>query len=202
MPSWEVVGSVSQPVQLYEILPDLLIEQNVDKVAEVIGTYSDIPELLVLNIMEMLFSAPDEKFGAKNSKFELISRAFSLPVNDSLMVQHLRKVEFILIKKFLSTLFDIIQYANEDSDSFEKVISWIGMILNAHYTNFILSKDDETREQLMAAFEIVNQMEESLHLIGSTLPLIKMIAQKQLVRPAMSQKIYNIEIVELWSECV
>jgi hypothetical protein len=28
LPAWEVVGSVSQPIQLYEILPDLLIQQE------------------------------------------------------------------------------------------------------------------------------------------------------------------------------
>ena len=197
LPLWEVVGSVSQPVQLYKILPDLLVEQNTDRVAEVIETFTDIPELLVLNIIEMLFAAPDEKFSAKNSKFELLSRAFLLPVNDSLMIQHLRSIDFFAAKNFLSQLFEIIQSANEDSDSFAKVISWIGIILNAHYTNFVLSKDDDTHHQLLAAFEIVNQLEESLHLICTTLPLIKMIAKNQSVRPAMSQKIYNIEIVDL-----
>ena len=113
------------------------------------------------------------------------------------MIQHLRSVDFFAAKNFLSTLFEIIQSANKDSDSFEKVISWIGIILNAHYTNFVLSKDDDTHHQLLAAFEIVNQLEESLHLICTTLPLIKMIAKNQSVRPAMSQKIYHIEIVDL-----
>ena len=46
-------------------------------------------------------------------------------------------------------------------------------------------------------FSLRQQMEASLHVIGNTLPLIKMIAQKQLIRPAVSQKVYNIEIIDL-----
>ncbi len=68
LPAWEFVGALSQPIQLYQILPDLLVEQNVDKVAEIVETYSDIPELLVLNIIEMYLIAPNEKFGANKSK--------------------------------------------------------------------------------------------------------------------------------------
>ena len=71
------------------------------------------------------------------------------------------------------------------------------MVLNAHYCNFVLSRDDETREQLTAALNIVTEIESSLHLIGTTLPLIKMITHKQLIRPAVSQKVYNIEILDL-----
>ena len=69
--------------------------------------------------------------------------------------------------------------------------------MNSHYTNFILAKDDETREQLATALILINQLEASLQLNGSTLPLIKMITHKQLIRPAVSQKVYNIEILDL-----
>lgn len=197
IPTWEVVGSVSQPVQLYEILPDLLSRQNVEKVSEIMSTYSDIPELLVLNIIEMLFAAPDEKFGGNSDRLELLTRAFVMPVNDTLMVQHLRQVDFSAARKIISALFDVLESVIHDDDAFEKLLVWIGMVLNSHYANFVMSRDDETRDQLTAALAIVNQMESSLQVIGHTLPLIKMIAQKQLIRPAVSQKVYNIEIVDL-----
>jgi hypothetical protein len=74
---------------------------------------------------------------------------------------------------------------------------WIGIVLNSHYTNFILTKDDETRQQLVIALTLINELEASLQLNGSTLPLIKMITHKQLIRPAVSQKVYNIEILDL-----
>jgi len=106
----------------------------------------------------MLFAAPDEKFGAKNSKFELLSRAFSIPVNDALMIQHLRQVDFSSTKKMLSTLFDVLEAANGEGDTFERTLLWIGMVLNAHYTNFVMSRDDETREQLTSALAVVDQV--------------------------------------------
>ena len=161
------------------------------------STYSDIPELLVLNIIEMLFAAPDEKFGGNSDRLELLTRAFVMPVNDTLMVQHLRQVDFSAARKIISALFDVLESVIHDDDAFEKLLVWIGMVLNSHYANFVMSRDDETRDQLTAALAIVNQMESSLQVIGHTLPLIKMIAQKQLIRPAVSQKVYNIEIVDL-----
>ena len=198
IPTWEVVGSVSQPMQLYEILPDLLVSQNVEKVSEIMATFSDIPELLVLNIIEMLFVTPDEKFGGNFERLELLARAFVLPVNDTIMVQHLRQVDFSSARKMLSALFDVLEsVGNDDDDAFERLLLWIGMVLNAHYTNFVMSRDDESKDQLTAALTIISQMEASLQVIGNTLPLIKMIAHKQLIRPAVSQKVYNIEIVDL-----
>ena len=125
LPTWEFVGSLSQPVQLYKILPDLLVEQNIDKVAEIVGTFTDIPELLVLNIIEMYYIAPTEKFGAKkmtkmscsdvceNLRKELISKAFSLPITDSLMIQHLRQIEFSLAKKIIDTLFGLVSLVSQ-----------------------------------------------------------------------------------------
>ncbi len=77
------------------------------------------------------------------------------------------------------------------------MLLWIGVVLNAHYCNFVLSKDEDVREQLGTALSVISGLEASLHLIGTTLPLIKMITHKQLIRPAMSQKVYNIEILDL-----
>ena len=119
LPTWEFVGSLSQPVQLYQILPDLLVEQNINKVAEIVETFTDVPELLVLNIIEMYYIAPTDKFGGKKSKKcieevcenrrkELLSKAFGLPITDSLMIQHLRQIEFSLAKKILDTLFGLV----------------------------------------------------------------------------------------------
>jgi len=186
-----------------------LVDQNIDKVAEIVDTFTDIPELLVLNIVEMYFAALHEKFGAKKKsneeknetrRRELLLRAFAIPITDTLMVQHLRQVEFVLARKMMATLFELIELSTGDGNEshFEQLLIWIGMVLNAHYCNFILSKEDETRDQLVTALTIVNQLEASLHLIGTTLPLIKMITHKQLIRPAVSQKVYNIEILDLW----
>ena len=203
MPNWEFVGSLSQPIQLYQVLPKLLVDQNIDKVADIVDTFTDIPELLVLNIIEMYFAAPHEKFSVKKKsaeekneirRRELLSRAFAVPITDTLMVQHLRQIEFVLARKMMATLFELV---DENENNFAQILIWIGMVLNAHYCNFILSKDDETRDQLATAQAIVNQLESSLHLIGTTLPLIKMITHKQLIRPAVSQKVYNIEILDL-----
>jgi hypothetical protein len=116
LPTWEFVGSLSQPVQLYKILPDLLVEQNIKKVAEIVETFTDVPELLVLNIIEMYFIAPVEKFGAKKSsaevcehrRKELLSKAFTLPITDSLMIQHLRQIDFSLATRILDTLFGLV----------------------------------------------------------------------------------------------
>jgi hypothetical protein len=55
----------------------------------------------------------------------------------------------------------------------------------------------QRRRKTAIFFSLRQQMEASLHVIGNTLPLIKMIAQKQLIRPAVSQKVYNIEIIDL-----
>jgi hypothetical protein len=107
------------------------------------------------------------------------------------------QVNFNLARKMLTTLFELLYDDDTDADAFEKLLGWIGILLNSHYTNFVMSKDEDTKNQLNAALAVVSQLESNLNLMGSTLPLIRLIAQKQSVRPAVSQKIYSIEIVDL-----
>ena len=74
----------------------------------------------------MYYVAGSDKFGGKKCKKEtneirrnqLLARAFALPVTDMLMVPHLRQVEFVLARKILTTLFDLIENEN---DNFEQV---------------------------------------------------------------------------------
>ena len=192
---WQPLDMPSQPLELYKILPDLLRkESNFDDIETVLQSFTDIPELLVLNFIEMLLSSSSE-----SRQKDLLSKAFRIPVTDTVLLQHLRMTEFKMVEKMLQHLLALLQIettteASDVGDSFEHYLAWISCILNAHYGNFLLSGDATLLED---ALETVQVLESCVNSMGETMAVLKMIQDNQMIQPDYSNKPYSIELVDL-----
>ena len=148
-----------------------------------LATYTDIPELLVLNIIEgfMLTIFKNEKDSnvAENDKYhKSIVKAFNVPITEVLMTQHLRQCNFELAKNMLMWL--VLEMKSENSDeekvSMDQLLLWIGLIINSHYTNFILSKgNEEIKDLVLITMDLVSELQGTMDVLSSTLPITKMI---------------------------
>ena len=67
---------------------------------------------------------------------------------------------------------------NSDSEkvSMDQLLLWVGLIINSHYTNFILSKgNEEVTELIITTMDLVSEIQGTMDILSSTLPLTKMI---------------------------
>ena len=179
----DIQGEASQTIELYRIMPEILAKSDFSKIEEVLETYTDIPELLVLNIIEgfMLTMFKNEKDSnvVENDKYhKSIVKAFNVPITEVLMTQHLRQCNFELAKNMLMWL--VLEMKSENSDeekvSMDQLLLWIGLIINSHYTNFILSKgNEEIKDLVLITMDLVSELQGTMDVLSSTLPITKMI---------------------------
>ena len=233
----DCLGEASQTLDLYRKMPEILAKRDFSAIEKVLSAYTDIPELLVLNIIEALImedlrrkhETPENEIKQKHSKANLSMRsllviAFNLPITETLMIQHVRQCRFELAKNTLAWIVTEMKYfkTRKQKVDLDQSLIWIGLILNSHYTNFILSKgNEEVKDLIIATTDLIGETQVTMDILSSTLPLTKMIrnaakdkssssacssaAVMGLMRSTstignvgnMANRAYSIEIVEL-----
>ena len=80
---------------------------------------------------------------------KMLSKAFEVPVTESMMLTYLCQIDFdIAIKmvEFVNLSLKLLMGTREvqGGGHFSRLVEWMGMLLNAHYTNILLlSRDDD-----------------------------------------------------------
>eukprot|EP00096_Caligus_rogercresseyi_P013346 TRINITY_DN6006_c0_g1_i1.p1 TRINITY_DN6006_c0_g1~~TRINITY_DN6006_c0_g1_i1.p1 ORF type:complete len:534 (-),score=150.54 TRINITY_DN6006_c0_g1_i1:41-1642(-) len=191
------------PMKLYELLLPLLREGKVESIRSILcdtlNAAEDVPELLVLAILEVYFEFKD-RFSSPSVFSEAVLNALNISITPSLMGPLLKKSEFSFAKDFLK-FFNTLMRESSSAFPSENLVAWISLVLDAHYLNFQLTRDEE-------GLSLLNQINESLSLhilsedlILSTLPLMKLIRKKQKILPIdgfdRKNSSYFIDVIEL-----
>lgn len=75
--------------------------------------------------------------------------AFDVPVTESMMLSYLCQIDFAIVVKMvefvnLSLKLQMGTKEAQGGNYFTRLVEWMGMLLNAHYTNILLlSRDDD-----------------------------------------------------------
>lgn len=253
IPKWEIVhsgtkneniGEASQALDLYRRLPVILANRDVSELENILDVYTDIPELLLLNILECLINevyvipeeyvpssnptsptyeeraplgvdrvfryvpsscsnSPSLTFSPPSSTLEKIAqpgvdramiltgadkifllenclvKALNVSITEKLMTQRLRQCNFEIVTHLLHWI--LFQMKNgrrtEGEINMDHGLVWIGMILNSHYTNLILSgkSNERVKNLILSAQALTEETKATMDVLYSTLPLTKMI---------------------------
>ncbi len=204
-------GKSGETVNLYVSLPEKFNAKNVKAVGAILDRrpLPDIPELLVLGIIEFLFTLDDGDLDRESGdparaavrRERLLCKAFNLPVAEALMSSYLSQVEFPIVIRMLEfvTLSLKLMGGEGHSERFLRQIEWIAMLLNAHYANFLLlSKEDERVEALLEdALEVVSTLETVSGQLGAVLPLAKMVKDGVFRESRLANTTYCVEVLDL-----
>ncbi|XP_052872209.1 nucleolar protein 11 [Anopheles cruzii] len=110
------------------------------------------------------------------------------------LLQHL---EYLLVDP-MATLSETL-HNGDRFDSDEKTVEWIMVLLDSHYQQFLLSKDDIVLEQLRRILAIVDGHIGSLRQLKSFVPELQHIVErKKGFSSASTNKWYTVETIQLY----
>ncbi|KFB48666.1 AGAP007145-PA-like protein [Anopheles sinensis] len=110
------------------------------------------------------------------------------------LLQHL---EHLLVDP-MATLSETLHTA-DTFDSDEKTVEWIMVLLDAHYQQFVLSKEPETQEQLKRMLRIVDEHIDGLRQLKSLAPsLERLMVSKGQDKSSGLNQFYSIETIQLY----
>ena len=154
-----------------------------------------------------------------------------MPVAESMMLSYLGQIDFAIAVKMVEFVNISLKLqmgtkeaqGGQGGNYFNRLVEWMGMLLNAHYTNILLlSRDDDKvcsssrdachvpsltsiyKSSLFQVAELVEDvsktvgdLEASASLCSSVLPLATLVRDQKCIEPSYANKTYCIEIVEL-----
>ncbi len=211
-------NEVSRSVELYKALPELFDKQDVKALGEILDNENDIPELLLLSAIEVLFNIPEDQirksYGISKNKKEwdaqvtretLLYKAFNVSFTEPLMLQYLGQTDFETALKMLGfldlalklELYDHCHKEDEENLLFPKFVNWVALIMNAHYSNVIITKDVASLELVASLSETVAECERRMAAQATLMPHLKLIQAGKKVSgtSGSASKAYCIELV-------
>ena len=157
-----------------------------------------LPESLVVPLLESLLKK-GKKAGEDKT---LITKVLMLPITEETMVQHMREVTSSTASRLFQVVLELfLDLNNDDSDGGEKKFSqlllWMSIILDAHYGNFAVSKDEETKNAIIQCAELIGELDGSINMLGSLMAQVKVIqARVAMKKHNLSGQKYAIEVIQ------
>merc|ERR1712088_787232 len=114
--------------------------------------------------------------GCPNNKS--LVKALNVSITETLMTQHIRQSNFELVTNLLTWIVKEMKNPKKRTEEIrvDQCLLWIGLILNSHYTNFILSKSNKkVKDLILTTQKLVEETQSTMDTLSSTLPLTKMI---------------------------
>ena len=154
--------------------------------AELISEH--LPDLVKISMIENALADPDND--------SLLRSALLIPFTDHVVLEHIRNLKFSSAKTLIHRLVQIMQDVLEDSDEFEHFITWLALILDAHYTNFMIAKDAESKDIILECSQLLEALDRSFNMLASVMSRIKMAnKENQLMNGQASNRHYAVEVV-------
>ncbi len=210
-------GSISCSVGLYRTLPRLFKKRDIEGLEKILRSSSseEIPELLLLASIEFLLKCPDAAFAqddataARVRRESLLAAVFRAPLTEPLMTQYLPRLDTETVFGMLDFLDTYFSLCVRDQDSvgegggdkevlFSRLVLWISMILNTHYSDLVVAKDPRAAELVFRLAATVAECEErAAYDAISLMPLVKLMREGKYGVQAVTNRDYCIEIVNL-----
>ena len=148
-----------------------------------------LPDLVKISMIENALADPDND--------SLLRSALLIPFTDHVVLEHIRNLKFSSAKTLIHRLVQIMQDQSlEDSDEFEHFITWLALILDAHYTNFMIAKDAESKDIIFECSQLLEALDRSFNMLASVMSRIKMAnKENQLKNGQASNRHYAVEVV-------
>ena len=204
-------------LEITEKLIPLLIEKNLDSELLIcFKKYANISDKMLVKSLKYFLNTTcttDDKQnrnGLSSKQKTQINAVFSCSFNENLIKDHLRtdlnldEVILLLdelaqcVQKADQILIELPQFGDDFDDDLQ-LVSWFSIILDAHYQQFILSRNVEFAKMIGAWKEIIDQYVADIRELKTLTPLLcNLVKGKSLNVQNQSSKWYSVEAVKLY----
>jgi hypothetical protein len=204
-------------VAFYRRVTAALRSADIDEVDNILVQSHDLPELLLLGVIELLLMAPDQHFSSTVARERLIWRALCAPLTQSLMLPYLAKASLDVTLALLDFLerglrleafrtWSEDESVNENGEEnsklngrLESLIMWTSMVTSARYTDLVVTKDARAAELLESLANTTSALDEAVSSLSKLAPLVRLIDEGRMSgrgRSGGANTDYFIEVVE------
>lgn len=150
-----------------------------------------LPDALKVALVEFLLEKSDD--------IDVMKKALRMPMSENGILQYLKYTEYRSAKKMISSIIKLLQETSTNDDAFiDQLLAWLDLVLNAHYTNFVVTKDNESKDVLIMCAELMEELDSSVNMLATVMSQMKMMKEKIAIRQAqVSNHIYSVEVVYL-----
>lgn len=177
-----------------ELVPHLINYEADQDLMAILRKYKTLSESV---IVECVYK------GIRTENRELLALMLTIDFEEEYMVSNLRKklaIEDVLfLVQFLyECLSGSCQCAEiDDMDLSEVVLKWLTCLIDAHYTNILMSKSKQMAKQFTKWRLLIEKHIEGLQQLASFSALVERMAQAKAGNVATSSKWYNIEVIRI-----
>jgi len=192
-----MLGRLAEPqAQIsYNLIPDLIKENDMKKLEAAITTMQDIPEQLLLDCIIHILDTEATEAELQRLLGILFSRSISQAVMSE-EVTRLSLEQVIQLCRVLETL--IMHKQGEDSVSEDKnLLEWVGLLVTSHYMQLVVSRDKDTLDMVNRIQDTVKQVQESVKLMIDSRVLVHNIINTNIPPVKNNNQAYCIEIIQI-----
>lgn len=177
-----------------ELVPQLIIHGATPDLMRVLRKYTTLSESVLVDCTHNAIRTDNKA---------LLARCLTIDFEEEYMVYSLRK------KLAIEDVIYLVQFLYEclsgkcacpeihDMDLCEVVLKWLASVVDAHYTNILMSKSKRMAKLFAKWRDLIEKHIESLQQLSSFSPLIERMALAKETKVATSSKWYNIEVIRI-----
>ena len=95
-------------------------------------------------------------------------------------------------------LVSLVPKVSPENSCFQELLSWLESLLEAHYANFIVSKDPDSANVLERALDLMTNLDSSINLLATVMAQSQIMKKKLAIRQAKTMNaMYSVEVIHL-----
>jgi len=194
-----LLGKLAQPQAQtsYNVIPDLIKENQTNKLVNTMKCIQDIPEQLLLDCIIYFLDKEKTDLGEEDELCYL-GILFSHNISQAVMSEELSRLSLEQVIR-LCKLLDILihkQTAEAVCDE-ENLLDWVGMLVTSHYMQLVMSRDKDTLDVVNRLVLTVKNVQEGVKLMTESRVMVQNIMTTKIPPVKNSNQAYCIEIIQI-----
>jgi len=183
----------------YLVIPDLLEKGKTTELVAAIQQITDLPESLLVSCLA--FFLDKEKSGGLRTEAQLcyMSMLLGRPFSEPLAEHEVSSWSLSMVTSLLSLLDTLLLgegVGGEDCGE-PQLLAWVALLLNTHYLQLVVAKDEETRGLVARLMDTVAGIQESTSILADSRVIAHNIINTKIPPIKHSSQAYCIEVIQI-----
>jgi len=168
-----LLGKLAEPqAQIsYNVIPDLIKDNNINKLEATITRLQDIPEQLVLDCIIYFL---DNESVTESDLQRYLGVLFSRSISQAVMSEEVTRLSLEQVIKLFNVL-DILLHQSlpEEDCEEENVMEWVSLLVTSHYMQLVVSRDKDILDMVNKLQDTVKKVQVSVKLMTDSRVLVQ-----------------------------